>query len=215
MLLRPKATPRPMRSLGQTGRFYGVFAQVLGAQAPSASSGQAPSETTGQTQDGHADPASAGSALEQGPAQAAKVGYGVGQASSLMLQAHILVRAGKVDMALQALDRALAWIKETGVRCVEAEVWRMRGQLLLMAGDERSAEAETCFWRAIEVAREQQERWLELRATVSLARLWQGQGKSVGAKEALAAIYATFTEGFDTPDLIETRALLDSLVLPA
>jgi predicted ATPase len=81
--------------------------------------------------------------------------------------------------------------------------------LLLAQGDD--AEAEASFHRAVEVARRQQARSWELRATTSLARLWQKQGKREEARRILAEIYGWFTEGFDTADLIEARTLLEEL----
>ncbi|HJY85098.1 MAG TPA: hypothetical protein VKK81_28950 [Candidatus Binatia bacterium] len=75
-------------------------------------------------------------------------------------------------------------------------------------------EAEECFWRAIEIARQQQAKSLELRATMSLARLWQQQGKKGEAQQMLAEIYGWFTEGFDTVDLQEAKALLEELSSP-
>jgi predicted ATPase len=77
--------------------------------------------------------------------------------------------------------------------------------------DEAEAEAEKCFWQAIEVARRQEARSLELRAVMSLSRLWQSQGKQAQAKQMLAEIYGWFTEGFDTADLKEARILLEEL----
>jgi len=117
-------------------------------------------------------------------------------------------------MGLVAMDQAQAWIERTGMRATEAEVWHVRGELLLMADRLRSGdadEAEACFDRALAVAREQQARWLELRASVSLARLWQAQGRREEARELLSGIYDWFTEGFDTVDLVEAKALLAEL----
>jgi predicted ATPase len=74
-----------------------------------------------------------------------------------------------------------------------------------------AAEAEACFHRALEIAREQQGRWLELRASVSLARLWGARGRRDEARELLAGIYGWFTEGFDTVDLVEAKVLLEEL----
>ena len=74
-----------------------------------------------------------------------------------------------------------------------------------------SGEAEACFHRALEVAREQRARWFELRTAVSLARLWRSQGRCDEARELLAGVYNWFTEGFDTPDLVEAKALLEAL----
>jgi predicted ATPase len=124
-------------------------------------------------------------------------------------------RAGQPDQALATLDETLALVEQTDERNWEAELYRLKGELLLMQGDEAEAEveaeAERQYWQAIEVARRQGARSWELRATTSLARLWQGQGKTDEAREVLAQIYGWFTEGFDTRDLLEAKALLEEL----
>jgi predicted ATPase len=94
----------------------------------------------------------------------------------------------------------------------EAEIARLRGVLLLQQTGKPQAEAETWLRRALDVAHRQQAKSLELRAAMSLSRLWQQQGKRVEARELLAPIYAWFTEGFDTADLQEAKALLEELV---
>ena len=101
----------------------------------------------------------------------------------------------------------------TGERFWEAELHRLQGDLLLQqAGSQaQTAEAEACLQRALDVARHQQAKSLELRAAISLSRLWQRQGKQAEARQVLAEIYGWFTEGFDTADLQEARALLDAL----
>jgi len=83
------------------------------------------------------------------------------------------------------------------------------------AGANQGVEAEVCFQRAIDIARRQQSKAWQLRATTSLARLWQGQGRREEAQAALAAVYGGYTEGFTTPDLVDARALLESLAKPA
>jgi len=116
---------------------------------------------------------------------------------------------------LATLVKALALAEETGERHWEAELHRVRGELLLMQGDEDKAEArpqaESCFQHAIEVARRQQAKSWELRASTSLARLWQKQGRVDEARQRLAEIYGWFTEGFGTADLQEAKALLEEL----
>jgi GNAT superfamily N-acetyltransferase len=107
------------------------------------------------------------------------------------------------------LAEALAQVKETDERYYEAELRRLKGELLLMQGDE--AEAEESLHRAVEVARRQQAKSWELRATMGLCRLWQQQGRMDEARQMLAEIYGWFTEGFDTLDLKEARALLEEL----
>jgi predicted ATPase len=118
-------------------------------------------------------------------------------------------KTGRVEEGLRVLADALNVAEVTAERWYEAEQHRIRGGLLLMQGDESAAEAS--FHRAIEVARRQQARSWELRATTSLCRLWQEQGRREEARQALAEIYGWFTEGFDTGDLIEAKALLEEL----
>jgi predicted ATPase len=118
-------------------------------------------------------------------------------------------KAGQPEQGLDTLNQALAVVEETGERYWEPELHRLRAEWLLMQGDE--VEAEASFHKAIEVARHQQAKSWELRATVSLCRLWQKQGKAEGARQALAEIYSWFTEGFATRDLQEAKALLDEL----
>ena len=126
---------------------------------------------------------------------------------------------GQPEDGLAALDEALPLVEKTGERYYEAELHRQRGELLLLRvarshpdqGSREQHEAETCFQHALDVARGQQAKSLELRAAMSLARLWQRQGKRVEAHALLEEIYGWFTEGFDTADLQEARALLDAL----
>ena len=94
----------------------------------------------------------------------------------------------------------------------EAEVHRLRGVLRLRQPGTPQAEAETWLQRALDVARRQEAKSLELRAAMSLARLWQQQGKQVEARELLAPVYSWFTEGFDTADLQEAKAMLEEFV---
>jgi class 3 adenylate cyclase/predicted ATPase len=128
----------------------------------------------------------------------------------LSMLAELYDLSGQTDEALTAVDDGLAFLEETGERFYEPELHRLKGQLILTRdGDATAAGAH--YMKAIEVARAQGERFLELRATVSLCRLWQAQGRHDEARERLAAIYDWFTEGFDTPDLVDARALLDEL----
>ncbi|MEA3334824.1 MAG: BTAD domain-containing putative transcriptional regulator [Chloroflexota bacterium] len=121
-------------------------------------------------------------------------------------------KAGQPGKGLATLDKTLALLEETDERHWEAELYRLKGELLRAQGFE--AEAEASFYKAIEVARRQQARSWELRATVGLCRLWQAQGAQVRiaqARQMLAEVYDWFTEGFDTADLIEARMLLEEL----
>jgi predicted ATPase len=126
----------------------------------------------------------------------------------LTLLAEVCEWAGQTEEGLQALDEAIV---APGERITEAERYRLKGQLLLRQAAPDEARAETCFQHALAIARRQQAKSWELRAAMSLARLWQHQGKHVEARELLAPVYGWFTEGFDTADLQEAKALLDAL----
>ena len=110
---------------------------------------------------------------------------------------------------------AEAWtlLEQQEERYWEAEICRLRGVVLLRQPGTPQAEAEACFQQALDVARRQQAKSLELRAAMSLSRLWQHQGKRAAARELLAPIYGWFTEGFDTADLQDARALLEELAV--
>jgi predicted ATPase len=118
---------------------------------------------------------------------------------------------GEPEIGLTVLTEALALIGTTGERWYEAELYRLKGELLLQQSSDNQATAETYFQQAITVAQHQQAKSFELRAATSLAKLWQSQGKHQEAYDLLAPIYGWFTEGFDTADLIEAKALLDEL----
>jgi adenylate cyclase len=107
--------------------------------------------------------------------------------------------------------RALARAHESGERWYEAELHRIKGELLLNQSFPAEEQAEACFQNALKVSREQSAKSLELRATTSLSRLWQRHGKTAEARQLLAEIYGWFTEGFDTADLKEAKALLEEL----
>jgi predicted ATPase len=109
------------------------------------------------------------------------------------------------------LAEAVAAAQNIGERWFEAELHRLKGDLLLALSMDHQAEAEVCFQQALDVARHQQARSWELRAAMSLSRLWQRQGKRAEAHELLAPIYGWFTEGFDTADLQEAKVLLEAL----
>jgi predicted ATPase len=109
------------------------------------------------------------------------------------------------------LDEAVVVIEGTGARYYEAEIHRLKGELLLQQSSDNQAEAEICFQQALSVTRPQQAKSLELRAATSLARLWQSQRKGEEARQLLEPVYSWFTEGFDTADLIDAKALLDEL----
>jgi predicted ATPase len=112
------------------------------------------------------------------------------------------------------LDEALAVIHRNGERYYLAELYRIKGELLLLQATERGpaqAAAEECFHQSIKIARQQKAKSWELRAVMSLARLYQDQNKRAEAHSLLEQIYCNFTEGFDTADLREAKALLDEL----
>jgi predicted ATPase len=131
-----------------------------------------------------------------------------------------------LSLGLNVLAEALAFAHTTGERCWEAELYRLKGELLLQSGVQglesgvltldaglqtRDAEAEACLRQALATAHRQQAKSLELRAAMSLSRLWQQQGKRVAAYDLLALVYGWFTEGFDTADLQEAKVLLEEL----
>jgi predicted ATPase len=105
----------------------------------------------------------------------------------------------------------LAVADDTGERRWDAELYRLKGEVLLARATEQHTEAETCFRQALDIARRRQAKSWELRAAMSLSRLWQRQGKRAEARQLLAEIYGWFTEGFDTKDLQEAKALLEAL----
>jgi predicted ATPase len=118
---------------------------------------------------------------------------------------------GQPEAGLTALREALALVKTTGERYYAAELHRLQGELLLQHATPEWSHAETCFQQALDLARRQEAKSLELRAAMSLSRLWQQQGKRAEAYDLLAPIYGWFTEGFDTADLQEAKTLLEEL----
>jgi predicted ATPase len=125
--------------------------------------------------------------------------------------ADVSAQLGHMEDGLQALAEAYTLVEQHEERYWEAEVCRLRGVLLLRQPGTLQAEAETWLQRALDVARRQEAKSLELRAAMSLSRLWQQQGKRQEAHDLLAEIYAWFTEGFDTADLQDAKALLEAL----
>ena len=128
----------------------------------------------------------------------------------LSLLAETLHRAGKTEEALDTLSEALGFVAKTQERWWEAELHRLKGEFLLSLATADPTEVETCYRSAIAVAQAQSAKMLELRAAVSLARLWRKQGKRTEAYELLAPIYGWFSEGFGTSDLNEARLLLET-----
>jgi len=136
-----------------------------------------------------------------------------------MLLGEALGNARQPDEGLTLLDEALALIHRKGEKCYLAEAYRVKGELILMraetvvAHSESSAlsEAEACFHQSIKMAQQQNAKSYELRTSMSLAHLYQKQNKREEARELLAPIFSSFTEGFDTEDLSEAKALLAGL----
>jgi predicted ATPase len=173
------------------------------------------------------------SQLRQGLATYQAVGADLFRSYHLALLAEAYGKVGLAEDGLATLAEALTVVDKSGERFYEAELYRLKGTLTLEArgwrletspsspqasslkppvSREVVQEAEECFWKAIEIARKQQAKSLELRAVTSLARLWQRQGKSDEARQMLAEIYGWFTEGFDTKDLQEAKVLLEELL---
>jgi predicted ATPase len=121
------------------------------------------------------------------------------------------VDLGQLDDAQRCIGEALDAIEKTKERWCEAEAYRLAGGIALKAAQPDVGKAQTYFDRALAVARQQQAKSWELRAAMSLTRLWRDQGKVQQARDLLAPIYGWFTEGFDTRDLKEAKALLEEL----
>jgi predicted ATPase/class 3 adenylate cyclase len=149
--------------------------------------------------------------LRQGLADYAAAGADLWSTDFLALLAEVHWRAGQATTGLALLADALARAEVAGGRWLQAELHHLKGELLLALPDPDPAEAEVCFRRAEAIARGQDARMLELRAATSLGRLWRDQGRQAEACDLLAPIYGWFIEGFDTPDLIEARTLLEEL----
>jgi predicted ATPase len=120
-------------------------------------------------------------------------------------------QVGKSDEAWRCISEALTMIEQSNQRITEAEVRRVAGEIALKSPNLAAAVAEGYFKHALAVARQQQAKSWELRAAMSLARLWRDQGKVQQARELLAPVYGWFTEGFDTRDLKEAKSLLEEL----
>jgi predicted ATPase len=166
--------------------------------------------------------------IRQGIVTHQAIGQELMQTYNLALLAETYGQVGQPEEGAKVLAEALATVNRTGERFYEAELYRLKGTLTLQKfqvsgskfqvseGPESEvrgpeAEAEACFQKAIDIARRQQAKSLELRAVMSLSRLWQSQGKKDEARQMLAEIYGWFTEGFDTKDLKEAKALLAEL----
>jgi predicted ATPase len=149
--------------------------------------------------------------LRQGLAHREAIGAVVGRAMDPILLAETYGRAGQVEEGLRVLAEMRVAVDNSGLCFLEAEMYRLTGELLLQQAVPNEPQAEACFQQALNVARRQQAKSWELRTAMSLSRLWQRQGKRDEARRLLAPIYGWFTEGFDTADLQEAKALLDEL----
>jgi predicted ATPase len=149
--------------------------------------------------------------IRDGLAAAEATGARVHTPLFLTLLAEALALAGKIEKALAALDDASAKAAVSGERGWNAEIHRLRGELTGRLPYPDPVKAEDSFRTALAIAREQGTRGYELRAATSLARLWREQGRRGEARDLLAPVYGWFTEGFDTPDLKEAKALLKEL----
>jgi hypothetical protein len=129
----------------------------------------------------------------------------------VFLQAGACGQAGKPAEGLMVLDEALEIFDPASGNTLSSDLCRLKGDLLLALSPENSAEAEHWFQLALEVAQKRQARMFELRAAISLSRLWRGQGKTEQSRRLLSDAYESMTEGFATPDLKEARALLADL----
>jgi predicted ATPase len=149
--------------------------------------------------------------MQQGLVAYQATGAAMGQTYLRALLVEGYEQVGQVDAGLRLLAEILGVVESTGERMWEAELYRLKGTLVLRQNSPDELQAETCFQTALAIARRQQARSLELRAALSLSRLWQQQGKHTQAYDLLVPIYGWFTEGFDTDDLQEARALLAAL----
>jgi predicted ATPase len=149
--------------------------------------------------------------MQQGLAAWHATGAAVFRPYGLALLAEAYAQVRRCEEGLTLLAEAMALTNDREERRWEAELYRLKGEILLVHAATHHAEAETCFRQALAIARHQQAKSWELRAAMSLARLWQRQGKCQEAYDLLAPLYGWFTEGFDTADLQEAKALLAGL----
>jgi predicted ATPase len=164
--------------------------------------------------------------MRQGLATWQDIGVEIARPYALARLTEAYGKGGQATEGLAALSEALLAVHKTGERFHEAELHRLQGELVLQSGFRRQTsdvftpdlrrqtpdlEAEECFQQALDVARRQQAKSLELRAAMSLSRLWQRQGRQAEARQLLTQVYGWFTEGFDTADLQEAKALLEVL----
>ena len=149
--------------------------------------------------------------LRQGLVDWEAIGSQAEKSYFLTLMAEAYGKVGQADTGLTLLAEALDWVEQTGERFWHAELCRLQGELLLTLSADNHDEATSCFAQALDIARQQDAKSLELRAAMSLGRLWQSQDKRQDAYDLLTPVYEWFTEGFDTADLQEAKVLLNEL----
>ena len=149
--------------------------------------------------------------IRQGMAASLATGQMLTGPLCLMLLAEATGHVGQVATGLHELAEARTALEACGRGDMLAEAYRLQGELLLRQAVPDAAQAHVCFQQALALARRQHAKSWELRASVSLSRLWQHQGKHAAAYDLLAPVYGWFTEGFDTADLQEAKALLEEL----
>lgn len=151
------------------------------------------------------------SQIQEGLAALQDTGSQLDHSEYLGVLAEAYGKDQQVEEGLGTVAEGLAFVERTEERFCEAEVHRLKGELLLQQSPDNHQDAEACFQKAIDSARQQGAKSWELRAATSLARLWQSQGKQTEACDLLAPVYNWFTEGFDTADLKDAKALLEAL----
>ena len=149
--------------------------------------------------------------IRQGITAWRATGAELAQPHWLALLAEVCGQVDQVEEGLQVLSEALGFVERYEERYYEAELYRLKGELLLRQSASLEPSAEGCFLQALDLSRHQQAKLLQLRTGISLSRLWQQQGRRTAARQQLAALYSGFTEGWHTTDLLEARALLEEL----
>jgi predicted ATPase len=149
--------------------------------------------------------------LQEGMAGWQKRGARLWLPMFLILEAETYVKVGHDEAASRKIEQALAICEETGERWPMAEVLRIKARLLISAGQKNYREIEAILLNSLEIAERQDARCWQLRASCDLARLWQREGRGTKALKLLQSVYDQFTEGFDTADLRDARALLRDL----
>jgi predicted ATPase len=150
--------------------------------------------------------------IREGLVACGQTGSRMGETFYMALLAETLLGAGQIDDAIVAIGQAKDAVEATDERWIEAEIYRLEGDIVLSDSPNKTDEAESSYNKALEVARSKQARLLELRAATSLARLWSEKGERNKAVDVLAPVYNWFTEGFDKADLKNAKELLDELI---